>query len=202
VAPRYDVPNAAPEPLRLVQRFVNTVDHEHGREWLATPEELQQWLQEAGLSVEPVTAADLRQAHELREAFRTLLITNNTKAAIDEAATATVNRVGSAGRLAAELDDRGRVRLMPYSPGIDGALARLVAVAFTAILDGGWERLKACRNCRWAFYDYSNNRAATWCSMTLCGNRLKTRRYRQVKTGRQAPERRRGRSPKDQAKSQ
>jgi len=33
--PRYDLPNAAPEPLRLVQRFVNTIDLSHDTEWLA-----------------------------------------------------------------------------------------------------------------------------------------------------------------------
>ena len=48
----------------------------------------------------------------------------------------------------------------------------------TAMLDGSWERLKACRNCHWSFYDYSPNRSATWCSMQLCGNRKKTRAYR------------------------
>jgi predicted RNA-binding Zn ribbon-like protein len=48
------------------------------------------------------------------------------------------------------------------------------------MVDGSWSRLKACRNhgCRWAFYDYSRNRSASWCSMQLCGNRTKTRTYR------------------------
>ena len=36
-APRYDVPKAAPQPLRLVQAFVNTVDLENEREWLGDP---------------------------------------------------------------------------------------------------------------------------------------------------------------------
>jgi predicted RNA-binding Zn ribbon-like protein len=49
------------------------------------------------------------------------------------------------------------------------------------MLDGTWERLKACRNCRWSFYDYSPNRSGTWCSMQLCGNRRKTRAYRKRK---------------------
>ena len=50
--PRYDVPKAAPQPLRIVQRFLNTVDLEHGRDWLPTAEALADWLGEAGLSVE------------------------------------------------------------------------------------------------------------------------------------------------------
>ena len=32
--PRYDLPKAAPEPLRQVQLFVNTVDFERDRDWL------------------------------------------------------------------------------------------------------------------------------------------------------------------------
>jgi predicted RNA-binding Zn ribbon-like protein len=52
---------------------------------------------------------------------------------------------------------------------------------FSAMMDGTWTRLKACRNtaCRYVFYDYSKNRSGTWCTMAICGNRLKTRKYRQ-----------------------
>jgi len=162
--PWYDVPKAAPEPLRLVQRFVNTVDHEHHREWIGTPAELAEFLgcEEAEVDVE--------RAHELREALRMLLRANNG-APLDAGALGTVNRAAAGVRL--ELDERGRVEVAAADP-----LARIVAVAFGAMLEGTWARLKACRNCKWAFYDYSKNRAASWCSMQLCGNRLKTRAYR------------------------
>ena len=45
---------------------------------------------------------------------------------------------------------------------------------------GAWPRVKACaaEECQWAFYDTSRNRSRTWCSMDVCGNREKTRRYR------------------------
>jgi predicted RNA-binding Zn ribbon-like protein len=162
--PRYDVPKAAPEPLRLVQRFVNTVDHEHHREWIGTAAELADFLgcDEA--------EADVERAHELREALRLLLRANNG-APLDADALAAVNRAAAGVRLS--LDERGRVVV-----GADDPLAHVVAVAFEAMLQGTWGRLKACRNCKWAFYDYSKNRAASWCSMQLCGNRLKTRAYR------------------------
>jgi predicted RNA-binding Zn ribbon-like protein len=162
--PRYDVPKAAPEPLRLVQRFVNTVDHEHHREWIGTASELADFL---GCDEAEV---DVEQAHELREALRMLLRANNG-APLDAGALGTVNRAAAGIRL--ELDERGRVAVTADDP-----LARVVAVAFGAMLEGTWARLKACRNCKWAFYDYSKNRAASWCSMQLCGNRLKTRAYR------------------------
>ena len=162
--PRYDVPKAAPEPLRLVQRFVNTVDHEHHREWIGTAAELADFLGCAEAEV------DVERAHELREALRMLLRANNG-APLDAGALAAVNGVAAGLRL--ELDGEGRVVFAAEEP-----LARVVAVAFGAMLEGTWPRLKACRNCKWAFYDYSKNRAASWCSMQLCGNRLKTRAYR------------------------
>ena len=59
----------------------------------------------------------------------------------------------------------------------------MVITCFEAIASGTWSRLKCCRNhaCRWAFYDDSKNRSATWCSMQICGNRAKTRTYRTSK---------------------
>ena len=162
--PRYDVPKAAPEPLRLVQRFVNTVDHENDREWIGTAAELADFL---GCEEREV---DLERAHELREALRMLLRANNG-APLDAGALGAVNRAAAGLRL--ELNDGSHVVF-----GADDPLARIVAVAFEAMLEGTWSRLKACRNCKWAFYDYSKNRSASWCSMQLCGNRLKTRAYR------------------------
>ena len=68
--------------------------------------------------------------------------------------------------------------LVPLAGGVDGVLGSVLAAAFDCMRDGSWSRLKACRNCHWAFYDESRNRSAAWCSMQLCGNRLKTRAYR------------------------
>jgi predicted RNA-binding Zn ribbon-like protein len=166
-----------------VQSFVNTVDLEHGREWLSTPAELSSWLVDAGLSAPPeLTASDVRRAIELREALRSLLRANNGDS-VEAEAIATVNRAASAAHLAVELDEGRRVRLEPYGRGIDGTLGAIVGVALAAILDGSWTRLKACPNCRWAFHDYSRNRSARWCSMQLCGNRLKTGDYRRRRRG-------------------
>lgn len=180
--PRYDIPKAAPEPLRLVQRLVNTVDLERGHDWLASPADLDDWLGQAELSVaRNATPSDLRRAHDLRAALRELLVANNDGVPPPLDAVAAVNAAAAAGRLVPELDERGRVGFEPGGVGVDAALAQIVARAFTGMLDGNWQRLKACRNCRWAFYDYSRNRTASWCSMLLCGNRRKTRRYRERK---------------------
>ena len=110
------------------------------------------------------------RATELREALRRLLHVNNVGGAAPEA----IRVVDQAARtsVVVELSENG-VALS----GTD-ALGEVTAVALTAMLDGTWPRLKVCRNCEWAFYDNSKNRAGSWCSMQLCGNRKKTRAYR------------------------
>ena len=165
--PRYDLPNYAPEPLRLVQRLVNTVDFERDRDWLADV------LTEEG--VEP-GADGLERAREVREAIRELLYANNRQPTQGDP-YGVLRR--AADRAGFTLDLEAPV-LAASAPGVDGLLGRVLAVTYGAMVDGSWSRLKACRNhgCRWAFYDYSRNRSASWCSMQLCGNRTKTRAYR------------------------
>jgi predicted RNA-binding Zn ribbon-like protein len=176
MSPRYDVPKAAPEPLRLVQQFVNSVDREHAREWIGTPNELRDWLVERDLPANGLTERDVGRAHELRESLRRLLVANNERT-VDREAIDVVNRAIEGSRLRPELTPEGP-RLLSPAGGVDAALGRILAVALDAMREGTWPRLKACRQCRWAFYDYSRNRSATWCSMSICGNRLKTRAYR------------------------
>lgn len=159
MSPRYDVPKAAPEPLRRVQLYLNSIDVHNEVEWL--PE----WLAEHGLQGEEARAL------ALREALRALVLANNGLRP-DPAALGVVNE--AARRVSLRVD--GGRGLEVVSDG--DALDDVVAVALGAMLDGSWSRLKACRNCRWSFYDYSPNRSATWCSMQLCGNRTKTRAYR------------------------
>jgi predicted RNA-binding Zn ribbon-like protein len=166
LSPAYDIPKAAPPgPLRLVQQFVNSIDREHEIEWLD-----EGWFGEHGLA----GAEDLATARETREALRTLLMVNNGEPP-EPPAIATLNRISAGAGLAVRFDNVGGAVLEPLW---QRPLAAILAAVYDAMADGSWQRLKACRNCSWAFYDYSRNRSATWCSMRLCGNRLKTRAYR------------------------
>ena len=166
--PRYDLPNAAPEPLRLVQRFVNTIDLSHDREWLTA------WLEEEGLG--PLAESDLDRTREVREAIRELLYANNGQGKPGEYLEA-LSAAAEAARLTIDFAAQA---VVPRVGGLDGLLGRVAVVCLETMKDGTWQRLKCCRNrdCRWAFYDYSKNRSATWCSMEICGNRTKTRAYR------------------------
>ena len=169
----------APGALREVQLFVNSVDTENVIEELHSPEALRDRLAARGL-LDPDAAvgdADLARAIEVREAFRELLLGNNGEPVPDEALR-TLERATERACLVVRLG--GGAELLPSVGGVDGALGRLVAIAFTAMADGSWRRLKACRReiCKWAFYDRSRNGSSTWCSMSVCGNRTKTKAYR------------------------
>jgi predicted RNA-binding Zn ribbon-like protein len=169
----------APAALRAVQDFVNTVDREHGPDLLDHPSDLRAWLDRRALARGvAVDAGDARVARELREALRALLLANNGHG---DAAPAAAILDATARRAALEPDfgAPGGPRLTPRRDGLDGVLGTLVAGAFVAMLDGSWARLKACPRdaCGWAFYDRSTNASATWCSMRVCGGRVKAGAY-------------------------
>jgi predicted RNA-binding Zn ribbon-like protein len=172
----------APEQLYLVQRFVNSVDLETREEELSTPESLREWLADRGLieGHESVSEGDLRRALEAREGLRALLLANNGQA-LDPAGIERLNRAASRAGVRLRFTASGEPALEPDATGVDGAIARLMAIVATAAADGSWARLKACRHdsCRWAFYDRSKNRSGKWCKMEECGNLEKARAYRE-----------------------
>jgi hypothetical protein len=167
--PQYDLPQAAPGSLRLVQELLNTSDHEYGNEWIGSAEQLAAWLGERGFDVGRVGPGDAARACRVREALRELVVGDPSPEAV-----ALLDREGRRAPLRVSVSDG----LVPARVGLDGFLGRIFAVVHESRLDGSFSRLKACPNCHWAFWDASKNRSATWCSMELCGNRLKTRRYR------------------------
>jgi predicted RNA-binding Zn ribbon-like protein len=175
--PRYDLPHAAPEPLRLVQLLLNSRDAENGIEWLSSPIELRTWLEQRGVKAH-VEGEDVRRVVRVREALRELTLENNGHD-FDPRARELLEREAKRAPL---LVTFAEPRLVPAGRGVGAFLAGIFAVVQDAMRDGTWMRLKSCRNCHWAFYDESKNRSATWCSMELCGNRLKTKRYRRRRT--------------------
>jgi predicted RNA-binding Zn ribbon-like protein len=70
----------------------------------------------------------------------------------------------------------------------DDALAGLslvVAELYDGSVRGTLDRLKMCaaEECRRLFYDRSKPATRRWCMSTLCGNRIKTRNYRERQRG-------------------
>jgi predicted RNA-binding Zn ribbon-like protein len=176
----------APGELELIRDFVNTFDLEDRAERLRTGEDLAAWMGSHGLEAGSTPSdADLRRAIEFREALRGLLLANNGQP-LPAGTTDELREAAERGTVRLEVDADGRILTRPDSGGVDGLVAQLLEVASRAQLEGTWDRLKACpaETCAWAFYDESRNSSRTWCSMGVCGNRAKTRRYRSRKRAR------------------
>jgi len=170
----------APGELGLVQAFVNTFWRPgDGTDMLARPADLRAWLWECGLpgAEGPVSAAQLAQALDLREGLRGLLYVNNGATA-DPARQARLDAALDGLSVGIRLTGSGP-ELAPAGGGVDGALGSLATAVARAMLEGRFSRLKACPgpHCGWAFYDHSRNGGGRWCSMSICGSRVKARAY-------------------------
>jgi predicted RNA-binding Zn ribbon-like protein len=172
----------APGELEVLRRFVNTYDVGDDIDGIDTPETLRDWLADRGLlaRTERLDEDDVRQARSVREAMRALFRSNNGFE-LDPRALETLNNAARSAEVVVSFGDAGTPQLSPIRPGFQGALGRLLGVAFRAMAEGTWQRLKSCsaHDCDWAFYDASKNRSGTWCDMQTCGNRAKARGYRE-----------------------
>jgi predicted RNA-binding Zn ribbon-like protein len=170
----------APGRLELLQRFINSHNHDFPPEWdrIGTKAKAQAWLREKRLvkDGDRISEADAARLRELREAIRALAIANQGEQPA-AAATDVVREAARTARLRIAIDDAGRTALESEARGIDAAVATLLAILHEAQLSGHWARMKGCRRCGYAFFDRSKNRSGTWCAMSICGNRTKNRTY-------------------------
>ena len=187
MAPGESTPSkTAPQPLYLVQRFVNSVDLDSGEDEFASPDALRDWLAERGLmdTGDAVNAADLRRAIDVREGLRAVLLQNNGLP-LDEERVERLDRAASRAAVRVHFVPGRDPELVADARGVDGAIARLMAIVAAAVEHGAWARLKACprEECEWAFYDKSKNRSGRWCTMESCGNIEKAKSFRERHRG-------------------
>ena len=156
----------------LVIAFINTLDVEAGTDELATDASYQDWLESQSL---PGGSLDL--AREVRGALREAVTHDLHEAADGTVHNAQCHEVPSFASPPVEVSLACGV---PTLTSVDGVGLVLAASARLAIT-GEWDRIKICPStaCLWAFYDTSRNQSKTWCSMKVCGNREKTRKFRE-----------------------
>lgn len=177
--------------IALLYDFVNSLDLrryvEQGRshvasDELATPAQLDAWLRARKLAdgeARP-TAGDHQDALALRAALRSFLELTPGERATEAVVPAHLNAAASKFPLLVTVDKGGSVALRPSRlsacSGLGAVLAEFQRLAETERLI----RVKACASdeCGWIFYDRSKPGNRRWCSSTLCGNRQKTRSYR------------------------
>jgi predicted RNA-binding Zn ribbon-like protein len=170
--------------LQLLIEFVNTNDLEGGSDQLESPLLLRQWLADRGLiaSEVPADEGSHGRALAIREGIRALGRANNAEE-LDLSRVTAMNDAALSVPLVVSLHDgseAGGWELLPAASDVDAFLGRVMAIVVRAMADGTWSRVKACRNdtCRWLFFDQSRNRSGTWCTMAVCGSRMKARAYR------------------------
>ena len=181
----------APEPLLLVQAFVNTRDQSLGTDLLADADAANQWLRQCGLLPAEATvgADDLRAARDVREGLRALIMCNGNGAAPTAGDLRPLQEVARSSRPRLSVDPAGRVQVDPGPGRLAEGMARLLLIIRDAQRDGTWPRLKACSNsdCHWAFYDRSHSRRGAWCDMASCGNVIKNRNLRARRSRQRQP---------------
>ncbi len=180
VLPRCDWPadRHAPGALETVRRFCNTTNLESGADRLNQPKDFAGWLSEQGH--EPFTATRLELAHciGIREALRDAATAHRGGHSNLDALAALEELVHDV-KFVVGADAAGlRTIVDPQQRSVAKFVGSIALVVTDATATGTWQRLKACRHCRWVVYDHSKNRSAQWCSMSACGGRSKVQRHR------------------------
>ncbi|MFD8672048.1 CGNR zinc finger domain-containing protein [Streptomyces seoulensis] len=160
--------SAAPGGLALVEWLVNTLDIEVGRDALDTEE---------GRADLGIADDELDTARALRESLRAALLAHAGHP--PHATVVPLGELLAHAPLLVTVDDTdGSAALTPADTG--PLLSRVAAAVARALVEGTWQRLKACEapDCHWAYYDRSPAGRSRWCSMRVCGARAKMRRYR------------------------
>jgi predicted RNA-binding Zn ribbon-like protein len=188
--------------------FANTVSahvEEQGHEYLTTYGELVAWSRHAGVLTgddaralisdatrsPDLAAAVLDRAIKLREViYRTF----SALAAQRQPTPPDLAALNGALR-----DALPRLEVRPSAGGFEWAWAStlddldwmlwpIVRSAADLLTSEDLDRVRECarEGCNWLFVDMSKNRSRRWCSMSLCGSRVKARRYYRRRKGQNA----------------
>jgi predicted RNA-binding Zn ribbon-like protein len=173
--------------------FVNSVvpAHDGAADALADFSRLVSWLQQAGALASAEAKAALaswerrpeakqvvEHARRLRGALRAMVERLARGKPAGQAALDEINRVLAQEAGYSQLARDGDGYALRFQPARREALHLLAPIARAAaelLCDGDPERIRQCGNpvCGLYYYDTSKNRTRRWCSMAVCGNRMK-----------------------------
>jgi predicted RNA-binding Zn ribbon-like protein len=167
-----------PAELAIIKSFADSVDVGTAQDDLDSPDRFGRWLVAHGFDHPEPTADELDLARAMRGALRDELTAHHDGEESGEA-RARLDAYAVRVPLRAAFGP-GAATLVPAGAGVLQMLGQVVGAMVLAEHDGTWQRIKICREdtCQVVFYDRSKNQSKTWCSMGVCGNRNKTRSYR------------------------
>jgi predicted RNA-binding Zn ribbon-like protein len=185
-----------PDELANLYDFANSLDvrrfthhgvpHVQGDE-LGSPRELGAWMSQRGLlfTSAKITPAMFETALQLRASVRCYLEFDPVERRKNQDAVRSLNKAMHLFPLAAEARIGGALALRPARGDALAGLSFVVAELYDGSVKGTLDRLKMCaaEECRRVFFDRSKPATRRWCMSTLCGNRIKTRTYRERHRG-------------------
>ena len=181
--------------------FINTLDNrplpQLHKELLSTYQDLAEFAEQAGLigsakrrrllraaEAQPAHAMhSLRKAVEFRECLYRIFSTRLKKRKPSSADIAQFNRFHGEALSNLQLAVHGRGFRPEWreasEPRLDSILWPVVKSAGDLLTGKDLERVRECKSpsCRWLFIDRSKNHSRRWCDMSVCGNRVKARRF-------------------------
>jgi predicted RNA-binding Zn ribbon-like protein len=180
---------------QLILDFLNTCPVQNGEavELLPDFDALLRWFQAADL-LSVREAASLRQhwgsstqaqhvveaMRELRERLRKEILSWERDGTVHRAATGELNRLMAEHPMLKRLKASGGTSTTelwfdPHRP--EDLFAPVAHSAAMLFADVDRNRVRKCGQCVLHFYDTSKKGTRRWCSMQLCGNRLKVAAY-------------------------
>jgi predicted RNA-binding Zn ribbon-like protein len=181
-----------PDELANLYDFANTLDvrhfthhgvpHPQGDE-LTNARELAAWMSQRGLSSNSarITPAMLATAIELRTLVRDYLQCDPPQRSKNRDAVRALNNTLKLFPLVVAAGEDGNMVLRTAREDAHAGLSPIVAELYDGSRSGTLDRLKMCASdeCRRVFFDRSKPSTRRWCMSSLCGNRMKTRSYRE-----------------------
>jgi predicted RNA-binding Zn ribbon-like protein len=184
-----------PDALANLYDFANSLDVRHfihhgvqhpQADELAVPRDLGAWMSQRGLlfTSAKITPAMFEAALQLRGSVRDYLQCDPADRGNDGDSIRALNRALKLFPLVVEARE-DRMVLRPARSDALAGLSAVVAELYDGSINGTLGRLKMCASeeCRRVFFDRSKPATRRWCMSTLCGNRMKTRAYRERRRG-------------------
>jgi predicted RNA-binding Zn ribbon-like protein len=182
-----------PDALAHVYDFANTLDLRHfiqhgvrhpTDDELKAPADLAAWLGERGLleQGERLTSSMFQQALEFRASLRDYLGCDPEQRHRDANLISKLNNALAPFAMTIRVPPgKSAMTLQAVRRDALSGIGAIVGQLYDGAASGTLDRLKMCASeeCRRVFYDRSKPGTRRWCQAVLCGNRLKTRAYRE-----------------------